>query len=216
MKFFYHERIGKFDNSFLWHLFLNLMLCKFFFAFTLTENIYGLFEDFFKSYVKGLGMYVTFLSYSDNFLLNDEHRSGFSRLKTVLITAEERDFFVKEEYSLNNILTTFFNQLFVHDSFSSPVVNNFFFLNSLKSGVFYKKNKKRNNFDLLYNVVALNVIYYLSNFFFNSFIHMECYLFPDAVSFLDVIMSKLGLVFAPIEDIRYDSVPEKLTIDMLL
>jgi len=55
----------------------------------------------------------------------------------------------------------------------------------------------------------------MGTFFFENFMHMECYLFPSAVSFFDVMLSKMAIIFSPVEP-NYMFRPEKLTLDILL
>jgi len=73
------------------------------------------------------GVYSAYLSFSDNFLLNDEHSRGISRISQILVLAEERDSFVHASESLENILLTHFKDLLLQDFLFSPLFNKFFF-----------------------------------------------------------------------------------------
>jgi len=213
MLFYYYRRVGNVNLGFFKYLFLTSGFCQLGLVFPLLINIYNLFYRFFQYYLSNYGVYSAYLSFSDNFLLNDEHSRGISRINQLLVIAEERDFFVHESESLENILLTCFKDLLLQDFLFSPLFNKFFFFQNIK--FIPVLSKKRNNFSLFYNVVNLSMVYYMSEFFFENFMHMECYLYPRAFSFFDVMLGKMAIIFGFIKP-NYHFRPERLTLDTLL
>jgi len=59
------------------------------------------------------------------------------------------------------------------------------------------------------------MVYYMSDFFFENFMHMECYIFSRAFAFFDVMLSKMAIIFGSV-DPDYHFRPERLTLDILL
>jgi len=163
----------------------------------MLKKIYNLFYSFFRFYLSNYGAYSAYLAFSDNFVLNDEHSHGFPSINRILIFTEERDFFVDDSISLKNILLTFFRDLCLRDFLFTTLFNKFFFFEAFKSINIFRKKK---TFSLVYNVLHISLIYYMGRFFFDNFIHMECYLYPVAFSFFDVMLGKIAFLFSPINE----------------